>query len=162
MNPALKQRCLLSHGEGQLGLAIISSSTFTQKAFVLYWDMPWFFHPGLLQNKTGWRQMIYNEAVDDWNWKCSSDAQHVFFKCFPTATLLQRIKPRGHPGSTPGSARGKVDCTKWARKAGAWRTRPGIWEGGKGLPALLAAVSLETAIQTLRKTVLDGCVFTNL
>lgn len=57
--------------------------------------------------------MIYNDVDDQ---KCSSDAQDIFFKCFPIATLLQMIKPRGRPGST----RSKVDCMMRVSKA-AWR-----------------------------------------
>lgn len=147
MNPALKQGWLLPHGEGQLSLAILSSSTFTQKAFVLYWDMPRSCHPGLLWNKPGWTQMIYNEVVDDWNWNCSSDAQH-----FSNAFLQQPRYEGSNPEDTQEAhqegpeVRWTRRSTKWARKAAAWRTRPGIWEGSKGLPAPLAAISLETAI----------------
>jgi len=81
---------------------------------------------------------------------CFSNAFHSH----PTAKAQARRTPRKRPR--------KGDGVKWARKAAAWRTGPGVGEGGKGLPAPLAAVALETAIQTLKKTALDCCVFTNL
>lgn len=52
---------------------------------------------------------------------------------------------------------------KRMRRAAVWRIDlGGILGEGKSLMALLTAVSLETAIQTLKKTLCSCCVFTNL
>lgn len=69
------------------------------------------------------------------------------------------------PGGQPGAQREALEVWwpyKVAEASCSVKTGPGIREQGRVLLAQLAAVSLETAIKTQKKTVLDCCVFTNL
>lgn len=109
---------------------------------------------GLLWNKGQDRGRWWNNAPgDDWNWK----SQGVFFKCFPTAIPLPYLQRLSWE-------KAQVRCVLWSGwgRAPAWKAGLGSGEQGSIMPAPLAAVSLETAIQTQKKTVLDCCASPNL